>query len=364
MPVLHMDTEAVRGVGNQLGQSAESLRQQSQQLRSVTGRLMGEWQGGSASMFESEMLALLQRVGQSAESGASLHQRLDREIQQWLMVSQSLGSTSIGNPAQFVTGIVDFIKSLGNSSVNLINLLNAEQGKLLDLYNSGQIGWNQLLKGINQIDALLAPRYYQNEGQFQQQMWADQWGGENWNASLEAGVIDASGYYNATISKDGIDAKFGGEVGIYAVRAEYNAEVAGVNVALDGYIGAQAKGDASILIDSSGVAVAAGGSAFVGGRIDASASKEVELAGIKATGEARGSVSYGVGATAQIDGGYRDGSLKFDVDVGATLGVGMEIGFSVDLDIGGAVDNVTKAGSDAINWGKNAFGRGIKKIRF
>jgi len=57
----------------------------------------------------------------------------------------------------------------------------------------------------------------------------------------------------------------------------------------------------------------------------------------------KGSINFGVGAHAEI--GYRDGVFKFDV--GASLGLGVSIGF--EADIGGAVNTVVDAAESALS---------------
>lgn len=92
MPILHMETTAVRGTGQQINQMSESLRQQAQQLTARTQQLAHEWQGPSATMFEQEMQALLQRAQQAAEAGGALNQKVQKEVDQWERVAANLGN--------------------------------------------------------------------------------------------------------------------------------------------------------------------------------------------------------------------------------------------------------------------------------
>lgn len=382
MPVLHMDTEAVRGVGTQLGQSAESLRQQGQQLRTITSHLAAEWDGGSADMFDAEMQILLQKLGQSAEVGGALHQRLEQEIQQWLWVANRLGQSSTGFNNLINKFGPDFLPVWSNviEKTDLFphtvsHLFQGQQYELITRYRSGEMSWDEMLDQLQDVNDSLAPEYLnkeltlyqiaQGQGEAGSSIWRDEWSGEYGDASVRAMSAEAKGNYDLKISGKGFEGKAQGEVGIYAVRGEYNGEIAGASVAVDGYIGAQAQGEASLVIGASGVTGAAGFSAFAGGRVDGSISKEGELGGVKAKGEARGSVSYGAGVKAEFEGGYQDGVVKYDVDIGATLGVGAEIGFSVELDVTGAVDNAVDAGKGAVNWGKQSVGNlGKGVLRF
>lgn len=83
MPVLHMETDATRAVGQQLEHTAGTLRQQSQQLAYVLQNLSGDWQGPSAAIFASEIQPLLHQFHQSANAGELLCQRLQREVAEW-----------------------------------------------------------------------------------------------------------------------------------------------------------------------------------------------------------------------------------------------------------------------------------------
>ncbi|KAA3661736.1 MAG: hypothetical protein DWQ04_15570 [Chloroflexi bacterium] len=83
MPLLHMDTDYVRGVGIQLQQTSNSLQQQLQQLNGSVQTLSSAWQGPSANIFASEIQPLLQQLNQLTESGIILDQRLQREVDEW-----------------------------------------------------------------------------------------------------------------------------------------------------------------------------------------------------------------------------------------------------------------------------------------
>ena len=121
MPILHMQTEAVRATGQQINQTSESLRQQAQQLRGRTQQLANEWQGPSASMFEQEMQTLLQRALQSAEMGVVLNERVQREVDEWERAGATLGNLSdiIGNLVKGVTGAIgSMVGGLGSGGTN------------------------------------------------------------------------------------------------------------------------------------------------------------------------------------------------------------------------------------------------------
>lgn len=91
MPLLHMETDSVRGVGNQLQQAAVSMQQQTQQLNNSVRNLANGWQGPSANIFVGEIQPLLQKLNQFARAGGTLNQRLQHEVDEWEQVASVLG---------------------------------------------------------------------------------------------------------------------------------------------------------------------------------------------------------------------------------------------------------------------------------
>lgn len=94
MPLLHMETDLVRGVGSQLQQAASSLQQQTQQLTYSVQALSSAWQGPSADIFANEIQPILQRLNQTALEGDTLNQRLQREVDEWERISSLFGAIS------------------------------------------------------------------------------------------------------------------------------------------------------------------------------------------------------------------------------------------------------------------------------
>lgn len=178
----------------------------------------------------------------------------------------------------------------------------------------------------------------------------------------------ASGSVSAKVGTAHADASIG--VGLYVyddsgnkliaptVKAEVGVGVSALNVSANGTlgtddIGVYGKGSADVL-----EAEAEASAKFTvfdeKGKLDIqagiSASAEANL--VEASGSAgvtvlgadvgvSGSVKVGIGAHADI--GYVDGHLK--VDVGAALGVGVSVGF--DIDVGGLVDGVATKVSES-----------------
>ena len=215
--------------------------------------------------------------------------------------------------------------------------------------------------------------------------------------SAEASILEgtlsgeseyASGSVTAKIGTASADASIG--VGLYVyddkgnkliaptVKAEVGASVSAINISANGTIGTDdiglyGKVNADVL--EAGAEASAKFTIFnEKGKLDiqggVSASAEANLveasgsAGVQVLGAdigVSGSVKVGIGAHADV--GFVDGHLK--VDVGAALGVGVSVGF--DIDVGGLVDGVatkvceswsdiTSAASNAWNGVKNFFG--------
>lgn len=91
MPALRMETEFVRGVGNQLEQTASTLQQQVQQLTYLVQTLAHTWQGPSAAIFTNEIQTVLQQLNHVVHTGELLNLRLHREVEEWEQVASQFG---------------------------------------------------------------------------------------------------------------------------------------------------------------------------------------------------------------------------------------------------------------------------------
>jgi uncharacterized protein YukE len=390
MPLLHMETDLVRGVGHQLQQASGSLQQQGQQLHFSVQSLASAWHGPSSDIFVAEIQPLLHQLNQFANAGETLSHCLSREVDEWERVGATFGPEGeLSIPAIWaaIGGSAAFLGQAATGDGSNFWHLWTQPGEVADIfphtnyhlmhglhlemkgrYLAGEMTWEEMLGNLGQMEDSLTSgyvdrdftlyRFAEGQGEAGAAVWRSDWGGEKWDASLRAGSAEARGNYDFRLTHQGLEGQLQGEAGIYAMRGQYNADVAGVDVAVDGYVGTQAKGQLGATIGSGAVMGTVGAAAFAGGRVDGSLSKEVEVAGVKTKGTARGGVSYGVGFKAEADVALSPGSIKADVDFGATLGLGAEIGFSVDLDVTGAVDNVVGMGRDLADLGAG----GAKKI--
>lgn len=148
MPILHMETDMVRGVGNQLQQTADHMLEHTQQLNTTIQSLSSNWQGPSADIFISDIHPVLQQLNQLFDTGTTLNHRLQREVDEWLQVDISLGSTiapSSGVMAgNYQPGTSDYLANspepssaiaLQNEYYQLFNQMQSELDELNRLYN-------------------------------------------------------------------------------------------------------------------------------------------------------------------------------------------------------------------------------------
>lgn len=182
--------------------------------------------------------------------------------------------------------------------------------------------------------------------------WEGQISGDWGNASLNVLSLEGKAGYELGLGKDGLQAKINAEVGAYLAHGTVNANIAGMNVAADGYIGANAHGEAGIVVNpiNGDVKVKAEGEAFIGGKAGVQAQTDLSAVGlpfIKVGGQ--GYVSAGAGVEGKIDVGFDKGVLKFEMGGGGAVGLGGGGGVNVELDVG-------KAGEAIMDFGKDVLG--------
>ncbi|MCI0732051.1 MAG: hypothetical protein L0332_35745 [Chloroflexi bacterium] len=90
MPVLHMQTESVSDTAAQLQRVVSRADGQTQELRSAMYRLQNAWEGSSQYDFTADLTRLLQSLDILADSGNTLVQRLQTEVNEWLQTDSSL----------------------------------------------------------------------------------------------------------------------------------------------------------------------------------------------------------------------------------------------------------------------------------
>jgi len=167
---------------------------------------------------------------------------------------------------------------------------------------------------------------------------------ENGGFKADALNVSGSAKWGLDVGKNGVKAGVSGDVGAYLGKVSYTTNVAGADVAANAFIGAQVKGDASAVFTSTQQYVGAGVSAFAGGKAEGKVSYMTD-AGVGAS--VGGSVSYGIGAEASGKAGFDNGKFVLSGKIGATLGFGASVNFSVEVD-------PKKVANTVVDWGKSA----------
>lgn len=98
MPILHMETDTVRGVAQQLKANAVTIQAEHQNLNRSVQNLTLVWQGGSADQFSQQTQALLTQIQQVLQQGEELGNRLECEVAEWEQVAASLNGAGNGVP--------------------------------------------------------------------------------------------------------------------------------------------------------------------------------------------------------------------------------------------------------------------------
>lgn len=106
MPILHMETVAVRSTGYALGHVVAHISQEVQRTRYSVQTLSTEWVSSSSDVFIAEIMGILQRFDSLIQIGQSLNQRLQREVDEWENLDNGTHSNSFpsGNLAGFIVG--------------------------------------------------------------------------------------------------------------------------------------------------------------------------------------------------------------------------------------------------------------------
>jgi len=129
------------------------------------------------------------------------------------------------------------------------------------------------------------------------------------------------------------------------------------------YVGAEAGAKAGVNFNprSGDVGVSAGLDAFAGAKAKGVVRQSLGLAG-ENIGRAgvSGEAWAGIGASANASAGFEDGKLKLGASVGAALGLGGKVGFSVEVDVIGTGRAIAKTASAAADIATDA-GKSVAK---
>ena len=140
----------------------------------------------------------------------------------------------------------------------------------------------------------------------------------------------------------GLEARVGTQVGLTGTLTSgwITQQLAG-----DVFLGALASAEGGLRLGESGLGLHGETEAFVGGR----ATGAYTLGTGPATGTIGGSVSYGLGVTAEGDVGFSWDNIGFSGRTGATLGLGAEADINISINPNAVIDGIGDA-LDHFGW--------------
>lgn len=161
---------------------------------------------------------------------------------------------------------------------------------------------------------------------------------KNENHSLSVRAIGSEAKGSAQAEVDLKNGKFevgaNGSVSAYLLNAEYRYENGPVSAGASVFVGAEADAQVNAYLDwrKGTVGAEMGGEAFAGGKIEGDVALGRDGVG---TAKVNGGVTYGIGAEFSAEMKFDGGKVKVDYDIGATLGLGVDLGFEAEIDIQG-----------------------------
>jgi hypothetical protein len=206
-----------------------------------------------------------------------------------------------------------------------------------------------------------------------QELWSGEVGVAAAEGSVNIGGVEMSGSALSASAEGQITADLSFTDGTASINAEFGASanliegsvstnVAGVDLAAEGMVGASAEATGSIEFDPLNGSLGASGEVggFAGAQVEGSAG----MTGDYGTAEVGGSLRAGIGAEASGDIGFDDGKFSLSGNVGATLGIGGSVSFDVEVDVYEVGGDIVDAGSDLIDSGREFFSDPLGSLGF
>lgn len=156
------------------------------------------------------------------------------------------------------------------------------------------------------------------------------------SASYTVGGASASG--SVAITDDSVTVAVEVAVTVASVEGEVSASlwIVEADASLAASVGASAQGELTVGAEG----VHAEGEVFAGAQVDLEGS--IEAGGVGAEGNV--GVQGGLGAGGELDAGYHDGEFTIGANGTITLGIGVEIGFTITVDPVEVVETLQDAG--------------------
>lgn len=400
MPLLHMETEEARSVASLLQQYTATMDGHSRQLHGSRSRLESGWQSNAATVFLGELDQALSRAGALSREGDALARRLSAEIAEWEAADASLGGSGTTG---FRMGLIPIYEILPWPPGSLGIRFRPDPGfpggfsggggggggggawgaddpmpgvididteyspfgggwyKVQSRYRAGEMTWNELVKNLEEMEKSTRPEYIdkkltlleiaKREGSWSGSLMDNTITGQYGQVDAGLGRAAADGEASLDLKKDGLAGKLEGTGGLYAIHGKANSQVAGVDMASQAFLGVQGKGELGATIDPAHRNASIKGGADLFGGMKAEGSLEKKDLGIDGLDVGmKGAAMVGAGVVLKGEAGIKDGVLKLDYDAGLAWGIGGQIGFSVELNVFEAANDIARNGLDAIDF--------------
>lgn len=319
MRKIHMETEIVTDLARRILSYAQVMQESNNEIRRRVNQLSYAWLSPRSTSFVSRTNTNLRRISQLVNQLSDLAIKLNHEVEQWLETDYS--------------GYAHFKEIRTSSQVNTVGALTDPRvSEWFISYEKGLIALPQLKEFLlNPESGELPLLSFEAVGA---------WAALEGRLASELGTInyalldvEAGGQISSKLSKDGLEANAEFDAYTYLASFAYDHEMLGIDATATGFIGASIAGEASLKADLKGFEAKGGADIFLGGKAAGELSTDVELlGGAKAQASAHGSLSYGLGVTAEGEFGFYDRKFKLSGEIGVTFGIGGSLGIDVELD--------------------------------
>lgn len=115
MSTLHMDTENVRALANQMRANLQALQDNLQNLYNAANGL--DWQGANRDQFSQELEQIVRTISTHFESGIQLSQRVQAEADEWERIASESGAAFSGIKTTGIAAAAGSIGAVGVAAV-------------------------------------------------------------------------------------------------------------------------------------------------------------------------------------------------------------------------------------------------------
>ena len=258
MTIIHMETDRVRDIGQRMNQVGMEMLSKESLLRLASGSLSVAWQGGGADSYHRELVSIVKKMELQIEELQHLSLRVSREVDEWSQVdqqrSEEISVITRSAVLPLTTGrLGEYPKVDGRTEYILIHGVESDS---YAGYLSGDLTFDEAVKFIEKdpfkkelVDTSVTFYEAKTSGQV---AFLD---GRSGNFGGSLGSAEASGAAGVTFEKGTFLAGAEGEVGLYAAKGSYDADLAGFGIAAAGFLGGQTSGSAKLAFDPARVPV-------------------------------------------------------------------------------------------------------------